>query len=72
MEPLRNLTNLTRIDVDCNQIYSIEPLKDLMKLNRLDVSGNNLWNVDELQILMNKKLVNLRLYGCALARKLTN
>ncbi|PKK82129.1 MAG: hypothetical protein CVT49_15375, partial [candidate division Zixibacteria bacterium HGW-Zixibacteria-1] len=57
--PLKELTNLTTLDLYYNQISELAPLKELKKLTTLDLSSNQISELAPLKEL--KKLTTLDL-----------
>ncbi len=56
---LKELKNLTTLDLSGNNITNIDSLKELKNLTTLDLSGNNLTNIDSLKKLKNLTTLNL-------------
>ncbi|MCM1989094.1 leucine-rich repeat domain-containing protein [Oceanirhabdus seepicola] len=57
---LKNLTKLTRLNLNKNEVSNIEPLKKLTKLTHLVLRRNKITNIEPLKNL--KKLTGLYLW----------
>ncbi len=57
---LKNLTQLTKLDLRNNQISDIEPIKNLKQISTLDLSGNQISDIESLRHLSNLLTLDLR------------
>jgi len=59
LEGLKNLKNLTYLDISANQVKGFLCLQNFDKLTYLDASSNTIYNLDSMPVLPNLKTLNL-------------